>query len=136
MEAIGNVGAGNGMSTEQNCPFCQPDAAVLQNRLAFALFDRSPVTPGHMLLIPRRHVADWFETTADERFDLMALADEARTLLLKDRQPDGFNLGVNVGMAAGQTVFHVHLHLIPRYEGDVDNPRGGVRGVIPAKQNY
>lgn len=124
------------MSTDKNCPFCQPEAVVLQNRLAFALFDRSPVTPGHTLLIAHRHVADWFETTADERAHLMALADEARALLIKERRPDGFNLGVNVGAAAGQTIFHVHLHLIPRYEGDVANPRGGVRGVIPARQNY
>ncbi len=124
------------MSAQQNCPFCQPVPAVIQNRLAFALFDRSPVTPGHMLFIPRRHVADWFETTADERVDLMALADEARALLIQERRPDGFNLGVNVGIAAGQTVFHVHLHLIPRYAGDMANPRGGVRGVIPARQSY
>jgi diadenosine tetraphosphate (Ap4A) HIT family hydrolase len=87
-------------------------------------------------IIPWRHVSDWFETTDEERRDVLALADEARALLLRDRQPDGFNLGVNVGRAAGQTIFHVHLHLIPRYEGDVTEPRGGVRGVIPAKQNY
>ena len=118
------------------CPFCEPGPVVLQNRLAFALYDRSPVTPGHMLLIPWRHVSDWFETTDEERRDLFSLADEARALLLRDRKPDGFNLGVNVGQAAGQTVFHVHVHLIPRYEGDVAKPRGGVRGVIPAKQNY
>ncbi len=109
---------------------------MLQNARAFALLDKSPVTPGHMLLVPRRHVGDWFETTADERRDLLALADEAREWLLRERAPDGFNLGVNVGEAAGQTVFHVHLHLIPRYKGDVANPRGGVRGVIPARQNY
>jgi len=89
-----------------------------------------------MLVIPWRHVSDWFETTDEERRDVLALADEARALLLRDRRPDGFNLGVNVGLAAGQTVFHVHLHLIPRYEGDVAEPRGGVRGVVPAKQNY
>ena len=89
-----------------------------------------------MLVIPWRHVSDWFETTDEERRDVLALADEARALLLRDRQPDGFNLGVNVGRAAGQTVFHVHLHLIPRYKGDVAEPHGGVRGVIPAKQNY
>ena len=121
---------------EGECPFCKPGSVVLQSRLAFALYDRSPVTPGHMLLIPRRHVSDWFETTDEERCDLFSLADEARALLLRDRNPDGFNLGVNVGQAAGQTVFHVHLHLIPRYEGDVAKPRGGVRGVIPAKQSY
>ena len=121
----------------QECPFCHPAGAVLENGLAVAVFDNSPVTPGHMLLIPRRHIADWFATTPEERRDLFALADEARErLLLRERAPDGFNLGVNVGEAAGQTVFHVHLHLIPRYKGDVANPRGGVRGVIPARQNY
>jgi diadenosine tetraphosphate (Ap4A) HIT family hydrolase len=120
----------------EDCPFCRPDGALLQNGLAFALPDKSPVTPGHMLLIPRRHVAGRFETAAEERRDLLALADEARAWLLKEYKPDGFNLGVNVGEAAGQTVFHVHLHLIPRYKGDVANPRGGVRGVIPARQNY
>ena len=129
-------GKGSGVTMEGTCPFCKTGSVVLQNRLAFALYDRSPVTPGHLLLIPWRHVSDWFETTDEERRDLFALADEARALLLRDRKPDGFNLGVNVGQAAGQTVFHVHLHLIPRYEGDVAKPRGGVRGVIPAKQNY
>ena len=75
-------------------------------------------------------------STDEERRDLFSLADQARALLLRDRKPDGFNLGVNVGEAAGQTVFHAHLHLIPRYEGDVAEPRGGVRGVIPAKKTY
>ncbi len=86
-----------------------------------------------MLLIPRRHVADWFETTAEERREL---ADGARDWLIQEHSPDGFNLGVDAGEAAGQIVFRVHLHLIPRYRGDVANPRGGVRGVIPAQQNY
>jgi diadenosine tetraphosphate (Ap4A) HIT family hydrolase len=121
---------------EENCPFCDPSQAVLQNGLSFALIDKFPVAPGHMLLIPRRHVRDWFDTTVEERRDLLALADEARARLIRERRPDGFNLGVNVGEAAGQTVFHVHLHLIPRYKGDVSNPRGGVRGVIPSRQNY
>ena len=129
-------GKGSGVTMEGTCPFCKAGPVVLKNRLAFALYDRSPVTPGHLLLIPWRHVSDWFETTDEERRDLFSLADEARALLLRERKPDGFNLGVNVGQAAGQTVFHVHLHLIPRYEGDVAKPRGGVRSVIPAKQNY
>ncbi len=131
------------MTATNRCPFCQPAGVVLENPLAFALPDRFPVTPGHLLLIPRRHVADWFETTPEERQALFALADEARALALRGpgagpdgRRPDGFNLGVNAGEAAGQTVFHVHLHFIPRYEGDVPNPRGGVRGVIPARQSY
>jgi diadenosine tetraphosphate (Ap4A) HIT family hydrolase len=120
----------------QECPFCLVAEPILQGDLVYALFDRFPVTPGHMLLIPRRHVADWFETTLEERQALFNLAEQARDMLLRERAPDGFNLGVNVGEAAGQTVDHVHVHLIPRYHGDVANPRGGVRGVIPAHQNY
>ena len=81
-------------------------------------------------------MADWFDTTADERHAMFDLADKAKALLNAEFRPDGYNLGINVGEAAGQTVFHVHLHLIPRYRGDVANPRGGVRGVIPDKQNY
>ncbi len=120
----------------KDCPFCHPSQVIFENALAFALLDRSPVTPGHVLLIPRRHVVNWFETASGERQALLALADEAHAWLLREHRPDGFNLGVNIGEAGGQTVFHVHLHLIPRYKGDTANPRGGVRGVIPAKQNY
>lgn len=118
------------------CPFCEVANPLVARRLAFALYDRSPVTRGHVLLIPRRHVADWFETTLAERREVMALADELHARLIREFSPDGFNLGINVGEAAGQTVSHVHLHLIPRYRGDVANPRGGVRGVIPERQNY
>jgi diadenosine tetraphosphate (Ap4A) HIT family hydrolase len=131
------------MSETTPCLFCHPAGAVLGNALALAIPDKFPVSPGHMLLIPRRHVSDWFETTPGERQALFALADEAHALALSapgvsraSLRPDGFNLGINVGEAAGQTVYHVHLHLIPRYRGDVPNPRGGVRGVIPAKQSY
>jgi diadenosine tetraphosphate (Ap4A) HIT family hydrolase len=118
------------------CPFCKPRSPVLEGTFVYAIYDRFPVTPGHMLLIPKRHVADWFETTVDEQLALLELAREARGLLLRERKPDGFNLGINVGEAAGQTVGHVHVHLIPRYRGDVANPRGGVRGVIPERQSY
>jgi diadenosine tetraphosphate (Ap4A) HIT family hydrolase len=120
----------------RECPFCKVGRPILESELAYAIYDLSPVTPGHMLLIPRRHIPDWFETTSEERHALLDLAQRARDLLWRERQPDGFNLGVNVGEAAGQTVGHVHLHLIPRYRGDVANPRGGVRGVIPTRQNY
>lgn len=109
---------------------------VLRNELAFAVYDRTPVNPGHLLLIPHRHVADWFDCTPQEQQALLALAAEGRALLLCERRPDGFNLGVNCGKAAGQSIFHVHLHLIPRYAGDMDDPLGGVRGVIPARQKY
>lgn len=124
------------MRNPNECPFCRPDGAMLEGELAYALYDRFPVTPGHVLLVTRRHVTNWFATSSEERRALCELAEEARELLLRQWQPDGFNLGVNIGAAAGQTIAHVHVHLIPRYHGDVANPRGGVRGVIPARQNY
>ncbi len=118
------------------CPFCIPQGVIACNRLAYVLHDTSPVSPGHALIIPVRHVPDYFDTTGEERTAMLTLADEMRSLLDGEFHPDGYNLGFNVGAAAGQTVFHVHLHLIPRYRGDVQHPRGGVRGVIPAKQTY
>lgn len=119
-----------------SCPFCVPPDVLLENVLAYVLRDLFPASPGHLLILPRRHVASWFETTPEERQALFELADVARRLIDAEFHPDGYNLGINVGEAAGQTIFHVHLHLIPRYRGDVANPRGGVRGVIPSKQSY
>lgn len=109
---------------------------ILRNTLAYARFDKNPVNPGHCLIIPFRHVSDFFETTPEERQAMLTLADEAKAMLELKFSPNGYNLGLNVGIVAGQTVPHVHLHLIPRYAGDVDQPRGGVRGVIPSKQSY
>lgn len=122
--------------SEAGCPFCGLASPVLSNELAVALEDRYPVSPGHLLIVPRRHVAEYFEATAAERAALWALVEEAKELLDRTREPDGFNLGVNVGAAAGQTVFHLHVHVIPRYHGDMSDPRGGVRGVIPSRQSY
>lgn len=124
------------MDEQKVCPFCDRADPVIANALAYARYDKFPVSRGHLLIIPRRHLADWFDTTTEERLALFALADEARTLLLETFAPGGFNLGINVGEVAGQTIAHVHLHVIPRYRGDARNPRGGVRGVIPAKQDY
>lgn len=118
------------------CPFCSAGDVVHRNRLAYVCFDKYPANPGHCLIIPFRHVADFFATTEAEREAMFALADYAKQMLDQDFKPGGFNLGINVGEVAGQTVPHVHLHLIPRYAGDVENPRGGVRGVIPARQKY
>ena len=109
---------------------------IASNALAFALFDGFPVSPGHALVIPRRLVATWFEATEDEQRALMALVEEVKQRLERDFKPDGYNIGINVGEAGGQTVFHLHVHLIPRYRGDMDDPRGGVRHVIPWKGNY
>jgi diadenosine tetraphosphate (Ap4A) HIT family hydrolase len=89
-----------------------------------------------MLIIPKRHVADFFDTTAEEKRAILEVLDRSKKMLAEQMAPDGYNVGINCGSAAGQTVFHVHVHLIPRYAGDIDNPRGGVRGVIPGKRVY
>ena len=109
---------------------------VASNELAFALRDRFPVSAGHTLVIPRRLVATWFEATSEEQKALFELVTEVKLRLDEEFQPDGFNVGFNVGEAAGQTVMHLHVHVIPRYRGDMDDPRGGVRGAIPSKQKY
>ena len=120
------------------CPFCHPDQSRVfhEGKLVMGLWDSFPVSEGHVLLIPRRHVATWFDATPEEQRELMATIDVARENILARFSPDGFNLGVNIGEVAGQTIFHLHLHVIPRYRGDVEDPTGGVRNVIPAKCNY
>ena len=118
------------------CPFCRTDEALLANTLAYVCLDKFPVTPGHLLIIPVRHEANFFASNPAELEAVWALVAESKALLDTKYHPDGYNLGVNVGEVAGQTIAHAHLHLIPRYRGDVENPRGGVRGVIPAKQQY
>ena len=120
------------------CPFCHPDSnqVFLETDLILGLWDRYPVSPGHALLIPRRHVADWFDATAEEQHALTQALTTARSTIREKHQPDGFNIGINAGKAAGQTIFHLHVHLIPRYKGDQDDPRGGVRGVVPDKRHY
>ena len=122
-----------------DCPFfcaIDPSCVYAANDLAFALADNFPVNPGHTLIVPRRHIVSLFEATAEERAALFDLLDEARRKLLGERSPDGFNVGINDGAAAGQTVFHLHIHLIPRYVGDCDDPRGGVRKLFPDRAPY
>ena len=109
---------------------------VASNELAFALRDGFPVSEGHTLIITRRVVPSWAEATPEERVAVMELAEQVRRDLEAELQPDGFNVGVNIGEAAGQTVMHLHVHVIPRWFGDVENPRGGVRGVIQEKADY
>ena len=106
------------------------------NGVAFAILDSHPVTPGHVLVVPRRVVGTWWDTTAEERVGLLALVDEVKRRVDAEHRPDGYNVGFNSGAAAGQTVSHLHLHVIPRYAGDVADPRGGIRRVIPARGNY
>jgi ATP adenylyltransferase len=123
----------------EGCPFCDlpKDRTIAQNELAFIIRDRYPVTPLHTLVIPKRHVSGWFDLGTSELKacnDLLLWAKDA--VREEDASVAGFNVGVNIGEAAGQTIFHCHIHLIPRRHGDVENPRGGVRGIIPGKGNY
>ena len=124
--------------TGSNCPFCQLDAAciVFSDDVTLVIRDAFPVSPGHTLIIPRRHVGSFFQLTAPERESMFELVAQAKVELGDTLQPDGFNIGINDGAAAGQTVPHLHLHLIPRYWGDAPDPRGGVRWVLPAKAKY
>ena len=124
------------MSQHQDCPFCGKPEIVIENELAFAHYDSYPVNAGHCLIIPRRHVAEYFQATAEEKASIWALVDEMKIIIDREYSPDGYNIGVNIGETAGQSVPHIHIHMIPRYRGDVENPRGGVRGVIPHKQQY
>jgi diadenosine tetraphosphate (Ap4A) HIT family hydrolase len=121
-----------------HCPFCAlpRDRIVLESELGLALRDGYPVSPGHTLIIPKRHVGSFFECTEAEQAALLKLLRIARADVGYLFHPAGYNIGINVGAAAGQTIAHLHVHLIPRYSGDVDDPRGGVRGVIPARQKY
>lgn len=125
-------------SKAKPCPFCTlPDARVVEeNEFAVLIRDGYPVSPGHSLVIPKRHVGSFFEVTAAERAALLALLDKAKDLVERDHTPAGYNIGINDGAAAGQTVPHLHIHLIPRYTGDQEDPRGGVRWVIPDKADY
>ena len=119
------------------CLFCgDPRGVSLQNEFAYSARDSYAVSPGHTVVIPKRHVASYFDLTPDEVHACTELISEERKLLDEEFKPDGYNIGVNVGPAAGQSIFHVHIHIIPRYEGDVENPQGGVRHVIPKNAHY
>ena len=120
------------------CPFCnlEADKILLENDVGIALRDAFPVTEGHTLVIPKQHVVSLFDLDADEQAALWQLAAEVRARLVEEFHPAGFNVGVNDGRAAGQTVMHAHIHVIPRYTGDATDPRGGVRQVIPKKARY
>lgn len=119
------------------CLFCtDPLGVSLNNELAYSARDTYAASPGHTLVIPKRHVASFFDLSPEEINACMELITEERKLLDEEFSPDGYNIGVNIGEAAGQSIFHVHIHIIPRYEGDVENPQGGVRHVIPRKGHY
>lgn len=125
--------------TSDECIFCELDTSRIidQNELCLMIEDAFPVTPNHTLIIPKRHVSDYFDLNEPELNAIHSMLSARRQSLLEsDPTITGFNVGINAGESAGQTIFHVHVHLIPRRDGDVENPRGGVRGVIPNKQSY
>ena len=120
------------------CPLCQiqQEKFTAQNSLVFTVRDSLPVSPGHTLILPKRHIASIFEATKEEVAALWEAMQQARIGLLKEFSPDGFNIGINDGFAAGQTILHLHIHIIPRYKGDVLDPRGGIRWIFPDKAKY
>ncbi|MFT5111584.1 MAG: diadenosine tetraphosphate (Ap4A) HIT family hydrolase [Parasphingorhabdus sp.] len=124
---------------DDECRFCRPRSerrVMIDSELGFAAYDKHPASDGHFLVIPHRHFASYFDITDAEREALWTLVADAKTMVEERCKPDGYNIGINVGEWAGQSVQHLHIHVIPRYKGDVENPKGGVRGVIPAKKLY
>ncbi len=127
------------VADSKQCPLCarlREDEFLVAGSHCVVFFDRFPVSEGHVLIVPRRHVGSVFELNEAEAAELAPLLAEVRTQLVAKFHPDGFNIGINDGAAAGQTVPHVHVHVIPRYRGDVEDPRGGVRWVIPKRARY
>ena len=121
------------------CIFCNPkeDEILAENEYAQIIKDNSPVSDGHCLVVPKRHIKTLFEATAEENAAFFELIQTSKEIILKQGfTPDGYNIGCNNDVAAGQSVFHLHIHVIPRYLGDVENPKGGIRGVIPKNASY
>jgi diadenosine tetraphosphate (Ap4A) HIT family hydrolase len=119
--------------SEQPCELCKPEMVLFEDELAYVRFDNNSLARGHVLVIPRRHVASFFDMTSAEKACVLALLDRAQAHIEREFSPQGYNIGVNVGRAGGQSRMHVHVHLIPRYDGDVADPRGGIRCVLANK---
>ena len=117
-------------------PFLELRDRLFENSVGFSIYDKFPVSDGHCLIVPHREYADFFDSTKEEIDGLNELLFQTQEFIKKKYNPEGFNIGINSGKAAGQTIFHMHIHLIPRYKDDVDNPRGGGRNVIPGKGDY
>jgi diadenosine tetraphosphate (Ap4A) HIT family hydrolase len=131
----------NQISKRQNtdCPFCNPESSrelIVESATVYAIYDKYPVNEGHALIISKKHCSNYFDLSFREQSACMFMLNKVKEILIQKYNPEGFNIGINIGEKAGQTVPHVHIHLIPRYNGDVEDPRGGVRGVIPYKQKY
>ncbi len=123
---------------DNDCPFCSlpTDRIISESDYTLTIRDGFPVSKGHTLIIPKRHVRSFFELKAIEKAAVLQALDEAKEALDREFSPDGYNIGINDGEAAGQTVMHLHVHLIPRYKGDTKDPRGGIRYVFPGKAKY
>ena len=124
---------------EKDCPFCLNNLnseILLENNFSYAIYDKFPVSKGHILIIPKQHNSNYFDLSLEEQKECLILLNNAKKILDKEFKPDGYNVGININKDAGQTIWHAHIHLIPRYSGDIEEPRGGVRGVIPFKKIY
>ena len=129
----------NILAEGEACRFCitKPGRRVMiEGKYGFAAYDRHPASEGHFLVIPHRHFSEYFDITDEEREELWSMVAEGRKMVDEKFNPDGYNIGINIGKWAGQSIPHLHIHVIPRYKGDVENPKGGVRGVIPDKKLY
>jgi len=127
------------MSKDHSCVFCAPDKGrrlITESATAYAIYDKYPVSEGHALIIPKRHVANYFDLMEKEQQACWLVVNHVKKLLAEKYGTQSFNIGINIGEVAGQTIPHAHIHLIPRYPGDVSKPEGGVRHVIPAKGYY
>ena len=116
------------------CELCTPAEVILENSLAYVRFDSNSLSRGHVIVVPKRHVANFFDMRSDEQAAVLALLNQAHESIQSRHSPDGYNIGANIGAAGGQARMHVHLHLIPRYAGDVADPRGGIRCVLGGKK--
>jgi diadenosine tetraphosphate (Ap4A) HIT family hydrolase len=124
------------MATDgSTCELCTPNEVIFENALAYVRYDSNSLSPGHVLVVPKRHVANFFDMTTEEQSAVLALLKQAHESSHAQHSPDGYNIGVNIGKAGGQSRMHVHVHLIPRYSGDVPDPRGGIRCVLAGKQH-
>jgi diadenosine tetraphosphate (Ap4A) HIT family hydrolase len=112
------------------CKLCAPNEVVIENALAYVRYDSNSLSRGHAIVVPKRHVANFFDMSAEEQAAVLALLNQAQRSIQAEHAPDGYNIGVNIGKAGGQSRMHVHVHLIPRYAGDVPDPRGGIRCVL------
>jgi len=128
------------MDNNNPCLFCDKEnqkfKLILENDFCVARWDQFPVSKGHALIIPKKHILSFFDLKDEEVVKIFSLIQETKDVIQKEYNPDGFNIGINDGEAAGRTIHHLHIHLIPRYKGDVEEPRGGVRHIIPGKGFY